>query len=67
VLTAIKDHCRQIKKTRIELTVDVDNIAAIGLYKKAGFETEGTLRQSYKLSRTNQYYDEYLMAVILDE
>ena len=67
VLTAIKDHCRQIKKTRIELTVDVDNIAAIGLYKKAGFETEGTVRQSYKLSRTNQYYDEYLMAVILDE
>ena len=66
VLDAIKEQCRENKKIRLELTVDVDNIAAIGLYKKGGFVTEGTVRKSYKLSRTNQFYDEYLMAVILE-
>ena len=66
ILSAIKQQCEENKKIRIELTVDVDNIAAIGLYKKAGFETEGIVRKSYKLSSTNRFYDEYLMAYILD-
>ncbi len=66
ILSAIRQQCQENKKLRIELTVDVDNIAAIGLYKKAGFETEGIVRKSYKLSSTNRFYDEYLMAHILE-
>jgi putative acetyltransferase len=67
ILSAIKQHCIENNKIRIELTVDVDNMAAIALYKKLGFETEGLLRKSYKLSRTNRFYNEYLMAYIEKE
>jgi len=66
ILSAIKQQCEKNGMVRIELTVDVDNMAAIGLYKKAGFETEGIVKKSYKLSRTNRFYDEYLMACILE-
>jgi RimJ/RimL family protein N-acetyltransferase len=65
ILSDIKKNCEKENKIRIELTVDVDNMRAINLYKKMGFEIEGTVRKSYRLSRTNQYYDEYLMAVLL--
>ena len=51
---------------RIELTVDLHNKAAINLYEKAGFEKEGYIRKSYKLQSTGEYYDEYLMGLILD-
>jgi len=67
ILSAIKDECQKNNKIRIELTVDVENIAALNLYKKLGFQIEGTVRKSYRLSRTNQFYDEYLMSVLLDE
>jgi ribosomal protein S18 acetylase RimI-like enzyme len=65
VLEEIKSMAVADRKKRIELTVDVHNTSAIGLYEKAGFRVEGTLAKSYRLSSTNQYYDEYLMAVIL--
>ena len=65
IISEIKEHCEKENKIRIELTVDVDNMRAINLYKKMGFEIEGTVRKSYRLSRTNQFYDEYLMAVLL--
>lgn len=65
ILEHIKDYAATQHKIRIELTVDVNNAAAIALYKKAGFEVEGTVRKSYRLSATNEYYDEYLMAVLL--
>ena len=45
---------------RIELTVYVDNAPAIALYKKFGFEKEGTLR-AYAL-RDGRYVDAYFMA-----
>ncbi|WP_339939001.1 GNAT family N-acetyltransferase [Undibacterium luofuense] len=45
---------------RIELTVYTDNAAAIHLYRKFGFETEGCLR-AYAL-RDGQYVDAYCMA-----
>jgi putative acetyltransferase len=65
ILEQIKKTAHGEGKIRIELTVDIHNTSAIGLYEKAGFRVEGTLSKSYKMSSTNQYYDEYLMAVIL--
>jgi putative acetyltransferase len=45
---------------RLELTVYTDNAAALALYRKFGFETEGTLREySY---RDGEYVDAYTMA-----
>ena len=46
--------------TRIELTVFTDNERAIDLYKRFGFEIEGTHR-SYAL-RDGKYVDTYAMA-----
>ena len=65
ILEEIKENARRQGRTRIELTVDLDNDAAVHLYKKVGFVIEGVVRHSYKLSTTNQFYDEYLMAVLL--
>jgi len=65
VLQGIKENVKQNGQSRIELTVDVNNQAAIHLYQKAGFEMEGTIRNSYKLNTTGQFYNEYLMAVLL--
>lgn len=65
ILEQIKKNVQQNGQSRIELTVDPDNEAAIHLYKKAGFEIEGTIRNSYKLKTTGLFYDEYLMAVLL--
>jgi len=45
---------------RLELTVYTDNVAAVALYRKFGFEMEGTLREySY---RDGEYVDAYTMA-----
>jgi RimJ/RimL family protein N-acetyltransferase len=51
---------------RIELTVDIQNEAALYLYKKAGFTVEGIVKKSYRLEATGLYYDEYLMALLLE-
>jgi len=48
--------------TRVELTVYVDNAAGIALYKKFGFEIEGTHRR-YAF-RGGEYVDAYSMARI---
>ncbi|MFK0163395.1 GNAT family N-acetyltransferase [Rhizobium sp. NPDC090279] len=45
---------------RLELTVYVDNAAAIGLYEKFGFETEGRLRAFG--FRNGGYVDAFTMA-----
>ncbi len=49
-----------LQYTRLELEVYVDNAAAIALYKKFGFEVEGTLRQ-YAF-RNGEYVDAHAMA-----
>ena len=46
--------------TRIELTVFTDNERAIALYRKFGFEIEGTLRK-YAF-RDGEFVDAYVMA-----
>lgn len=45
---------------RVELTVFVDNEKAIALYKKMGFEVEGTKRCA--VVRNGVFADEYMMA-----
>ncbi|HKO82255.1 MAG TPA: GNAT family N-acetyltransferase, partial [Chitinophagaceae bacterium] len=65
ILEDIKANAFKQDKKRIELTVDLNNAAAISLYKKAGFDIEGHIRKSYTLAATNEYYDEYLTAVLL--
>ena len=65
ILEYIKAYASERHKIRIELTVDINNAGAIALYKKTGFEVEGLIKKSYRLSTTNDYYDEYLMAVLL--
>ena len=65
ILAHIKTYAAEQHKIRIELTVDINNAGAIALYKKSGFDVEGLVRKSYRLSTTNEYYDEYLMAVLL--
>lgn len=46
--------------TRLELTVYTDNAAALGLYRKFGFELEGTLRAF--AFREGAFIDAYTMA-----
>jgi putative acetyltransferase len=48
--------------TRLELIVFVDNTAAIGLYEKLGFTTEGTL-VNYAF-RDGEYVDCFAMAQV---
>ena len=50
---------------RLELTVFVDNEPAVRLYKKYGFEIEGTLRRHS--FRAGQYVDVYFMARLKPE
>jgi L-phenylalanine/L-methionine N-acetyltransferase len=50
---------------RLELTVFVDNEPAVRLYKKCGFEIEGTLRRHS--FRAGQYVDVYSMARLRPE
>lgn len=64
VLQHIREAAIAAGKKRIELTVDIHNTAAIRLYEKMGFEKEGYIRKSYLMA--GRFYDEHLMAVILD-
>jgi ribosomal protein S18 acetylase RimI-like enzyme len=65
ILDHIKHQAAKEGKKRIELTVDINNDAALKLYKKTGFEIEGRIRHSYKINPGNRYLDEYLMGMIL--
>jgi RimJ/RimL family protein N-acetyltransferase len=65
ILSSIKKLGEGKGKKRIELTVDMNNMPAIALYEKVGFLVEGVVKQSYKLASTGEYYDEYLMALIM--
>ena len=49
-----------LRVDRIELTVFVDNEPAVAVYKKHGFEIEGTGKK-YGL-RNGEYVDAYFMA-----
>jgi len=49
--------------SRLELTVVKDNLAGVKLYKKHGFEIEGTKKKSLIIN--DIAYDEYYMAKLL--
>ncbi len=66
ILEEIKRRVISDGKTRIELTVDVNNDRAVDLYKRAGFEIEGRIKKSYRLASTGSYYDEFLMGYTLN-
>ena len=61
LMAALCDYAdRWLGTLRIELTVYTDNERAVRLYRKFGFEIEGTLR-GYAM-RDGQYVDAYTMA-----
>ena len=49
---------------RIELTVRTDNDKAIRLYKRKGFEIEGTKKSS--IFTNNKFYDEFMMSKLIE-
>jgi arsenate reductase len=57
---------RQRDFLRIELTVATINTKAIELYKKAGFEAEGVLRQFTYLKSQDRMIDEMLMSYLIN-
>ncbi|WP_409253823.1 N-acetyltransferase family protein [Bacillus sp. SCS-153A] len=48
---------------RLELTVVTQNVAGVALYKKRGFEIEGTKRKSIGID--GEFFDEYYMSKLL--
>lgn len=61
LMTALCDYAdRWLNALRIELTVYTDNEVALRLYRRFGFEIEGTFR-GYAM-RDGQYVDAYAMA-----
>lgn len=58
-------HTDKPKITRIELSVLADNTKARNLYESLGFEVEG-IRKRFVLNSEDQYYDDCLMALLLD-
>ena len=49
---------------RIELTLEADNPRALALYRKLGFEHEGTLRAAYQRAGEPNFIDQWLMAKV---
>jgi RimJ/RimL family protein N-acetyltransferase len=61
---AVEEWACQSNVTRLELTVMVHNTRAINLYKRVGFEIEGTRRRALLID--GLYVDEYYMGKIRD-
>ena len=65
MLKSIIDYAREIGFLRIELSVAIQNLKAMSLYEKVGFEKEGTLKKYTYLKEKNIFIDEILMAYIV--
>lgn len=61
---ALEDWAHRQHIHRLELTVITHNKAGVALYKKRGFEIEGTKRHSMLVN--GHYLDEYYMAKLLE-
>lgn len=64
LLTSALEHARACGAHKLELQVWPDNVAAIELYKSAGFEVEG-LRRSHYRRRDGSLKSALLMAQLL--
>ena len=53
---------RRAGLVRVELTVHTTNQRAIAVYKRSGFQVEGTRRRSLLVA--GRYVDEYLMSIL---
>ncbi len=62
MMLAVQEFAKQHQRKRIELSVATENLAAIGLYKKAGFLEEGIFRKFSWLKASDEYLDEMMMA-----
>jgi len=51
---------------RIELSVATENLKAIELYKKVGFEVEGVMKKYTYLKQEGRFLDELLMSYIFE-
>ncbi len=65
MMKAIIDYAKDLGFLRIELSVAVQNLKAISLYEKVGFEKEGTLKKYTYLKEKDTFIDEILMAYIV--
>ena len=63
LFTTMEEWARKKRFHRLELTVITENVAGIALYKKRGFEIEGTRRDAYIIN--NRYVDEFMMAKLI--
>ncbi len=65
MMKAIIDYASNWGFLRIELSVAIQNLKAISLYEKVGFEKEGTLKKYTYLKEKNTFIDEIQMAYLV--
>lgn len=63
LFTYVIDWAKNVNLHRLDLTVIVNNDAAVSLYKKMGFEIEGVKRDSLLINK--EYVDEYYMSKLI--
>lgn len=66
MIQEIIDLTKQNDYKRIELSVATENLGAIRLYKKVGFEEEGVMRKYAYLKSEGRFLDEILMSYIFE-
>ena len=59
----LEEWAKKSRISRLELTVVTKNEAGVALYRKSGFEIDGTKRNSLMIDGT--FYDEYYMSKLL--
>lgn len=64
MMQEIIDLANQEGYKRIELSVATENLGAIKLYKKVGFEAEGIMKKYTYLKQKGRFLDELLMSYI---
>jgi RimJ/RimL family protein N-acetyltransferase len=62
LLEAVLQDARRLRLVRIELTVHADNLRALGLYKRVGFQIEGVKKDAVLID--GAYKDLVIMALV---